>query len=120
MNSKGSLGCVECALAVIGTGGPVQRGINWKIVSTYEPKMMLTNSPAGGGVGGAGSRYTPGPHCPTQCEVDLKPIVAEKFGQRGAELVRPKPRSRLSAGQWQSVDREYTSNIPWNIRNAVR
>eukprot|EP00959_Pyramimonas_sp_CCMP1952_P416418 8724044-Pyramimonas_sp.AAC.1 len=23
----------------------------------------------------------------------------------------PKPRSRLSAGQWQSVDREYTSNI---------
>ena len=24
----------------------VLRGINWKIVSTYEPKIMLTNSPA--------------------------------------------------------------------------
>eukprot|EP00976_Prorocentrum_cordatum_P021872 447052-Prorocentrum_minimum.AAC.1 len=31
-----------------------------------------------------------------------------------------KPRSRLSASQWQSVDMEYTSNIPWNIRNDVR
>eukprot|EP00959_Pyramimonas_sp_CCMP1952_P382229 8009233-Pyramimonas_sp.AAC.1 len=26
-----------------------------------------------------------------------------------------KPRSRLLAGQWQSVDRKYTSNIRWNI-----
>eukprot|EP00959_Pyramimonas_sp_CCMP1952_P086370 1806519-Pyramimonas_sp.AAC.1 len=33
-----------------------------------------------------------------------------------------KPRSRLSASHvadWQSVGREYMSNIRWNIRNAV-
>eukprot|EP00959_Pyramimonas_sp_CCMP1952_P066665 1391784-Pyramimonas_sp.AAC.1 len=34
--------------------------------------------------------------------------------------VSAKPRSRLSAGQWQSIGREYTSNIRWNIRNAAR
>eukprot|EP00959_Pyramimonas_sp_CCMP1952_P227336 4752939-Pyramimonas_sp.AAC.2 len=31
-----------------------------------------------------------------------------------------KPHSRLSASQWQSVGREYTPKIRWNIRNAVR
>eukprot|EP00959_Pyramimonas_sp_CCMP1952_P426031 8923460-Pyramimonas_sp.AAC.1 len=31
-----------------------------------------------------------------------------------------KPRSRLSASQWQSVGRAYTSIIRWDIRNAVR
>eukprot|EP00959_Pyramimonas_sp_CCMP1952_P285635 5972461-Pyramimonas_sp.AAC.1 len=35
-------------------------------------------------------------------------------------MVHIKPRSRLSASQWQSVGREYTSNILWSIRNAVR
>eukprot|EP00976_Prorocentrum_cordatum_P073274 1181018-Prorocentrum_minimum.AAC.5 len=31
-----------------------------------------------------------------------------------------KPRSRLSASQWQSAGREYTSNIRRSIRNAAR
>eukprot|EP00959_Pyramimonas_sp_CCMP1952_P265972 5560954-Pyramimonas_sp.AAC.1 len=40
--------------------------------------------------------------------------------ERSSGLVASKPRSRLSASQWQSAGKEYTSNILWNIRNSVR
>eukprot|EP00959_Pyramimonas_sp_CCMP1952_P326843 6841916-Pyramimonas_sp.AAC.1 len=41
--------------------------------------------------------------------------------QQSFEFPLHRHASRLSANpMWQSVDREYTSNIRWNIRNNVR
>eukprot|EP00976_Prorocentrum_cordatum_P111733 1195414-Prorocentrum_minimum.AAC.11 len=55
------------------------------------------------------------------CNPDIEGARLPLLGKGGvSRLVWIKPRSRLSASQWQSVDREYTSNILWNIRNAVR
>eukprot|EP00959_Pyramimonas_sp_CCMP1952_P031524 661273-Pyramimonas_sp.AAC.1 len=61
------------------------------------------------------------PHDPPAAHEWNDPTAKRKQPSRRPSEHRPsKPRSRLSAGQWQSTGREYTSNIRWNIRNAVR
>eukprot|EP00959_Pyramimonas_sp_CCMP1952_P172628 3607097-Pyramimonas_sp.AAC.1 len=47
-------------------------------------------------------------------------MCAHSTSPRGGVALYGKPQSRPSASQWQSIGREYTSTIPWNIRNAVR
>eukprot|EP00959_Pyramimonas_sp_CCMP1952_P200656 4197013-Pyramimonas_sp.AAC.2 len=59
---------------------------------------------------------TPPSTSPACAVSNLPPAPAS----RPISVLPHKPRSRLSASQWQSVGREYTSNIRWNIRNAVR
>eukprot|EP00976_Prorocentrum_cordatum_P109821 1195082-Prorocentrum_minimum.AAC.9 len=40
------LWCVRVVIVLPATSKGLFQGIIWKIVSTYEPKIMLTNSPA--------------------------------------------------------------------------
>eukprot|EP00959_Pyramimonas_sp_CCMP1952_P164034 3429564-Pyramimonas_sp.AAC.1 len=63
-----------------------------------------------------------GTHQPGCCDMGHTSLVVVMFdGTQQLECRhRLKPRSRLSASQWQSIGREHTSNIRWKIRNAVR
>eukprot|EP00976_Prorocentrum_cordatum_P028357 575070-Prorocentrum_minimum.AAC.6 len=59
----------------------------------------------------------------------LKSVVQHSYQGAGSQQVYPgdtrcpkgpSPGVDCRPAMWQSIDREYTSNIRWNVRNAVR